>query len=218
MMRNWHTFVLPAFVTVALGTPALMAGEPGPKTDRLKPLQDKLDKLQESLKADFKQIAADIKDLKDDIKSVRNDHTNWQLRVQGQIADLKTDLDALKKRLPSDVALYPPADKAGMEEIRSKLAQIEHILGRLQAQQTRVSLSPPAGSGPTGRLLLVNSYPTEILFVVNGQSHRVAPGATMALDVAAGSVSYEAIAPAWGVVRQNTTTLAANETLSLVVR
>jgi hypothetical protein len=217
MLRNWHTFVLPAFVCIALVTPPALAGEPGPSKDRLKPLQDKLDKLVENLKTDFKQIGADIKGLKDELKSVKEERLLWQLRIQGQIADLKTDLDTLKKRQPSDVALYPPADKGSMEEIRSKLAQIEHVLSRLQAQQVRVSMSPPA-NGAMGRLLLVNSYPTEMLFVVNGQSYRVAPGATVALDLAAGSVSYEAIAPGWGIVRQNTTSLAANETLSLVVR
>jgi len=218
MLRNWHTFVLPSFVSIALLAPSALAEEGVPAKDRDN-LGKRLDKLEQSLRASFKQVGADMKALQEDIKTIKDDRTEFQLQIQKQIADLKADIAALKRRTPPDVAMYPPADKAGMDEIRSKLAQIEFILGRLQAQQPRVSLSSPTTSGTTGTVRLVNSYATEVLFVVNGQSQRVPAGATVDVQgVPAGTVRYEAIAPNWGVIRQNTTGLAAGETLSLVVR
>jgi hypothetical protein len=216
MLRNWRTFVLPSFVVAALVTQPAAAGEAPPAKDRLKPIQDQLEALKRSLEKSFRDVGEDMTELRKQVNGLREERKTLELSLQTQIADLKTELNALKKRLPSGAALYPAADKGALEEIRSKLAQMEHTLERLQSPPPRVALSPAA---QTGRVLLVNTYPSQMLFIVNGQSHRVAPGATLALEnLPAGSVSYEAIAEGWGPVRRSTTNLAANETLTLVAR
>jgi hypothetical protein len=210
MLRNWRTFVLPTFVTLALITPQVNAGEAA--KDDTKAFQKKLEDLDKAVKQGFKDVAKDI-------KAIHEERTDWQLSIQNQIADLKTNIAALKKRSPSDVALYPSSDKGALEEVRSKLAQIERTLTQLQAQQARVSLSPPAGpTAPSGRVLLVNTYPTDMLFIVNGTTRRVAPGETAALDVPAGTLSYEVLATGFGIVGRNTTSVSPQETLTLVAR
>jgi hypothetical protein len=215
MLRTWRTFVLPTFVIAALVTPAAPAGEKAPDKNALKPIQDHLDEMNRRLDKSFRKIAEDMAALKKEITGLAEERTKLAVRLQKQISDLKTDLDLLKSRL-AEVPVTPAADRGVLEEIRSRLAQMELTLQRLQAQKTRVALSPPA---QTGRVLLVNSYATEILFIVNSQSLRVEPGATLALErVPAGSLTYEAISPNWGPVRRSTTTLAANETLTLVAR
>ena len=215
MLRNWRTFVLPSFVVAVLAAPApvLAVGERQAAKDKVKPIQEQLEELKQSLDEAFRHVGEDMKAIKKEVKSLRDERTDLQLTLQRQIADLKTDLDALKRRLPADVRLYPDGDKGALEEIRSRLAQMENTLARLQSQNARVAMSPPAG---TGRILLVNTYPAELLFVINGQSQRVAPGATLAVEgVPAGDVTYEAIAPNWGVVRRSTTPLAPGQTLTL---
>ena len=99
-----------------------------------------------------------------------------------------------------------------LEEIRSRLEQIEKSL---KNGTSRVAMTPPA----TSRVLLVNLYPEELLFTVNGRPYRVPPNATMPLEgQMPGALSYEVVSPTWGLRAANTTTLRPNETFTLTAR
>ena len=104
------------------------------------------------------------------------------------------------------MAAYPPES---LEELRALLTRIEGLL-QAMAPAGRVAGFGPAGQ--TGRIMLSNRYPEEMLFIVNGTSYRVAPGSTRVLDPQpAGTITYEVLSPTWGLLRRRTTTLAANE-------
>jgi hypothetical protein len=211
MLRIWRTSVLPTFVLAALTTPALAGAET--TKDRLKAIEDQLKEMKESLKKSFDQVGKDIKAINEDIKALADARKDLEVKVQKQISDLQTDLNALKRRLSgSDLKLYPAADAGALEELRSRLAQMERTLERLQAPPTRMAFSAPR----TSQLVVVNTYNSDMLFVVNGVEYRVNPGQTFTLTVPAGTLTYEAIAPGWGIVRpRTTTTLAPGETLTL---
>ena len=106
--------------------------------------------------------------------------------------------------------MYPP-DRT-LEEIRSRLEQIEKSL---KNGTSRFAMSPPA----TSRVLLVNLYPEELLFTVNGRPYPVPPNTTMPLEnQMPGALTYEVISRTWGLRAANTTTLRPNETFTLTAR
>jgi hypothetical protein len=212
-------FVLATIFAAGPAAAPAPAGDAKGVKEQLTEIKEQLKALKDSLPESFKSVGKDIRALDKSIKDSKVDITLAQAAIstlQGQVSDLKTELDALKRRLPADLRLYPSTDKTSFDEIRTRLADMERMLARMQGQ-SRVAMSAPVGQ--TGRVLLVNSYPSEMLFVVNGQSQRVLPGGSVALEnVPAGAITYEAIAPSYGVVRSTTTSLAAGETLTLTAR
>jgi TolA-binding protein len=209
MQRTWRLFVWPTFVLAAVSGPVLGQAETPKTADKTqgKTVQEQVEELKQSVASSFANLARDIKAITNDLKSLQQGRTELELKLQQQLAQLRDDLEDLKKRLP---------EAGTLEDLRSRLAQVEAAVQRLQAPSNRVALSPPAPA--LGHVVLVNTYPAEILFLINGQAHRLEPGRTLTLNVPAGAVNYEAIANGWGSIRRNVTTLAANETLTLVAR
>src|SRR6266436_4394190 len=107
-----------------------------------------------------------------------------------EVAQLRIELDDLKKKAPSSTkAMYPPPDKADLDDLKGRLGKIEDALGKLSSVPQTV-LSPAR----VGRLRLVNEYHEELLFIVNGRSYRVAPGSTQQIEqVPTGAFTYEVI-------------------------
>jgi septal ring factor EnvC (AmiA/AmiB activator) len=202
---------------VALSPPATSESADG-HHEKVKAVQEQLDLLNASLKRAFEKVAEDMKGLKEDRADaqVKLQTTLSTLNaLQRQVADMRTDLDALRRRLPADISLYAP-EKASLDDIRSRLTQIEQGLLRLQTAP-RVANFPPVASG-LGRIVLANNTVEELLYIVNGRSYRVAPGAAAVLDAQPpGPFSYEVISPTWGVRGRNTPTLAPRETFTISV-
>jgi hypothetical protein len=222
MMRNWRICFLITFLTPALTAPRAAADEEV-KADTLKLIQSQLAQMDAALKKNFAQYNKNFEDINANSKFVHDELKETQLKLQKAISSinrlqddvtlLRSDVDVLKKR---DIALYPPGNGNGLDDIKARLRDIENGLARLNTQP-RVAFSPPAAAR-SGRVVLVNGYASDVLFTINGQNHRVVPGGTMTLEVPAGGLSYEAMIDFWGVIRRTNTTLGANETVTLTAR
>lgn len=240
MLRNWKMLALYSMTVVVVAAPAPVVAQ----SDDYKAVLDRLDKLDRSLAKSFEGISADINPLKNEVLSAKNQITSVQKDItllqgdtlshkleldkaakkvetlESQIAKLRTELDDLKRR-PSSEPAPQALDKASLDDLRSKLGGIEKaILGlNLTPPQERVSKSPPAAAATVGRVMLVNLYPEELLFVINQRTFRVPAGGSLPVEaVPAGSLAYEVLSPTWGLRARRTTNLAPNETFTLTAR
>jgi hypothetical protein len=215
MLRNWKMIELAAVLAVAV-TPvsALLAGEEKDKKPSDAVLK-RLDAMDKTIAAAFETIGKDIADLKKDVLGIKGDHLqqlNENDKLNVKLGKLQTDLDNLRKRFPAEP--ISPIDRAGLEEVKTRLAQIERTLESMRTSK-RVALSPPA----TGRIVLVNQYPEDVLFMVNGRPYRLVPNSSARLEgVAAGAFTYELISDRFGLRAQKTLTLSPNETIQLTAR
>jgi len=227
MLRNWNMIKLASALAVTLAvTPVSFAGEKENKD--VKAILERLDKMEKELPEsvekligkklegvlleNFKRLKASMeKDLEELRTMVLSKDLEFD-KLERRVTKLASDLENLRKRIPAEgnVALYPP-DKV-LDEIRTRLGAIEKAL---KNGTSRVALSPPAAS----RILFVNLHPEELLFIVNGKSHRVPPNATMPLEnQTPGPLTYEVLSPTWGRRAMNTTTLNPGETFTLTAR
>ena len=77
----------------------------------------------------------------------------------------------------------------------------------------------PSVPTSTGRVVLVNLYPEELLFRINDKNYRVAPGTNLPVEnVPAGTFTYEVISGFYGLLKHSTSPLASNETFTLTAR
>ncbi len=240
MMRNWKLPGLSTLVAVAVAVAApVRAGDTDgklPPVDPVRKVEQRLDELSQKISDQFKDMAeklyGEFKKIsevtaKQDkrLAALETNDADTRLKLsdvqiklgtlERQLSDVRAELEALRKQgAGRDTSFYGPTEKA-MEEIRARLGQIEQKLSGLPPQVTR-SAPPPTG---TGRVVLVNSYPADVLFLVNGRSYRVAPGASATLsNLPAGVVNYEVIVAGYGTVRRNAPVLAAGETLTITAR
>jgi hypothetical protein len=208
MLRNWKSLELAALLAATFtAQPVLFAGE-GTKDPDLKAVVKRLDAMDQNLSKLFEKISNNQKFFGEDLLKTKIDVDRVFAKVatlEDKLDRLHSDLERLKKRLPSD---------SNLDDIKTKLGQIERDLANLQTK-SRISLSPPN----TGRIMLVNLYPEELLFVINGRTYRVPPNRTMPLDNhPAGALTYEVIAQRFGVITQKTSSLDPNETFTITAR
>jgi hypothetical protein len=221
MLRNWQTLALCSLLTttvfVQVPAPAV-AQEPKEKDQSL---QERLERLATAIDLNFKALKAEIGELN---KKLTDDAVKQSLEVnkakekinniETALGEIQRDLLALWKR----VEMPAGTDKAAMDGIKSKLETIEQAVLKLQPTTKQISLSPPVAP-PSGRVMLINLYGEELLFIVNQKPHRVPPGATMPLEnLPAGPLTYEVFSQFWGLQPRRTTNLAANETFTLTAR
>jgi len=248
MLRNWKMLALASIMATAapvVHTPVFAQAQVFDDSKII----ERLDKLDKSLSASIKSLGEDVASVRTELGKVKIDTAdakidleivkkavdalkseklNLRIDLEKQISSIRGDIESLRTQIrnigPSAPAIPAPpvADKSGIEDIKSKLGNIEQAILKLQPNQNRIALAPPTTTPPTtpsGRVLLVNMHGEELLFIVNNQKHRVAPGSTLPIDtVPAGSLSYEVLSPTWGLRARNTTSLAANETFTLTAR
>lgn len=218
MLRNWKMIDLAGLFAMALASAPALAQQPADNTSDVKAILKRLDAMDTSLAKAFKDFGKDITDLKKQISDLQGDQLAERLEVDklaAKISKLQADLDQLKKGSTDVAKDATPVDKAGMDEIKTRLGQIEQAVLKLQAPN-RIALSPPAG---TGRLMFVNLYSEYLLFTVNGKPYRVEPNRTLPLDnQSAGTFSYEVFSPTYGMLKQTTSVLTPNETLTITAR
>jgi hypothetical protein len=221
MLRNWQSLALCSLIT----TTFVQVTAPAVAGEKEKTVLERLEALDKTIKKSFEGVQADIKAVREELENVKKDglkhgrdltaaEDNLK-KVEKSLGQLTVDVNLLRNR---DTAARPAIDKASMDQLKSKLGDIEQAILKLLPSTNRISLASPSTS-TTGRVMLVNLYPEELLFVVNQKSYRVLPGVNTPLDnVAAGALTYEVISPTWGSRARNTTTLSPNETFTLTAR
>ena len=202
-------------------------------------LIERITKLDKTIRSQFngvneslQTLTTDVQGLKKSISEVKADVValqGEQLKQKLQIESAKTQIDLVNEQIAKlqkrSVAAEPgPLDpktpvveKANLEDIRLKLGSIEQAILKLAPGKDRVSMSPPTAQPTnTGRVMLVNMYTEDMLFIVNGQRFRVAPNTSRALDaVPTGALTYEVVSPTWGPRSNDRTVLGANETFTI---
>jgi hypothetical protein len=214
MLRFGATIVLPGLLTLTMAAAPAAAGEPAAKKPTL---EERLEELVKGLNKRDESVNKALLQLIEEVKGLKESRTDLQLefgKLRAQLKEMKDEMDSLRRARP-DTSLYPPGDRDGLAEVRTRLAQIEQMLERLGPGGRTANYAP----GAVGRIVLANEYPEELLFIVNGESYRVAPNSNRVLEgQPAGAVTYEVISPTWGVRGRNTTTLADGGTFTLSAR
>lgn len=234
MLRTWKMLKLASAMTAALAvSPIAFGQDPKDSKDKetTKTIVERIDKLERDLLEKLDKALNDKMNqtLLEQIRLLKTSALEKELeylrsmlhakdkefeRFDKEMKQLASAIDGIKKKIPAEgtVALYPP-DKT-LEEIKTRLDQIEKALGK-QPGQERVANFPPN----MGRMMLVNKYPEELLFVVNGRTYRVGPNSAQPLEnVPPGAINYEVISPTWGRRAARSTSLSANETLTLTAQ
>ncbi len=202
-------------------------------------LIERITKLDKTIRSQFngvnetlQTLTTDVQGLKKSIAEVKADVValqGEQLKQKLQIEAAKTQIDLVNEQIAKlqkrSVAVEPgPIDpktpiveKANLEDIRLKLGSIEQAILKLAPGKDRIAMSPPTTPPTnTGRVMLVNMYTEDMLFIVNGRTFRVAPSSSRALDaVPTGTLTYEVVSPTWGQRSNDRTILGTNETFTI---
>jgi hypothetical protein len=202
MTRSWTRLgMASALIT------ALFAANPATRAEDLKEIARRLKNIEDGM-VEIQKAAELIVN-----QSLQVQKLNGRInRLEEKVAQFQTLLDALRKGTrPERVSLYPPE---AVDDIVKRLEQIERFLNERVGPMARVARAAPE----VGRIMLINRHSEEMLFIVNNESYRVAPGATAVLDNRpAGAFTYEVVSPTWGQRARKTNTLMANETYRIIV-
>jgi hypothetical protein len=214
MLRTWKSLEWAALLAVAVtAQPVLFAGEKEKEKPDIKSVLERLDNMDRAIAKAFKEVSETLDLLKGNDIKMRIDLDKVVAKVEtleDKLTKLHADLDKLKKRVPVE-----QPSLAGVDDLKFRLEKIEQALGKMQGAN-RIALSPPN----TGRIQLINMYPEELLFVVNGKTYRVEPNRSMFLENhPAGAFTYEVIAPrVYGLITRKTSSLDPNETFTITAR
>lgn len=193
------------------------------ETNRLeKNISGQIDKLNKDLQSDLSAIKEQQLSQKLDLQGLKGLPKRVQA-LETDIASVNEELRKLRKQILADSPIpTQPADRAAFDDIRSRLAKIEKLIESLQAPgiggSERKSFASPAGTN-FGRVLLVNLYSEDMLFIVNDRPYRVESGKTVQLDgVPTGALNYHVFSDRWGTRALKTTSLQPSETLTVTAR
>ena len=225
MIRNWKTLTMYSLLSAAA---VAFAPQPAVVFATEKNLPTNADGQDKKLSdADKEAIAGilrqELKKLEDGVlanlqKSVNalegkvSDLQIEQLKHKLQIEQQKFLIDQLTKRLDAASA-SPVADKAMMDTLKA----IQDGIAKLAPGEKRSSAYPANGTATnTGRVMLVNNYSDDLLFIINGLRYR-APAHTSRLveNIPVGPVNIEIAADRFGIFNRQATTLAAGDTFTL---
>jgi hypothetical protein len=168
-------------------------------------LRQELKKLEEGVLANLQKS---INSLEGKVSELQNEQTKHKLHIEQQ----KFLIDQLTKRLDAASA-SPVVDKAMMDTLKA----IQDGIAKLAPTEKRSSAYPANGTAAsTGRVMLVNQYSDELLFIVNGVGHRLPPQTSKFVEnIPVGAVGIEVFSTRFGVFSRQATTLAGGETFTL---
>jgi hypothetical protein len=139
--------------------------------------------------------------------------------LRQQVADLRDEVAQLRR----DRARDSRATNLEMKLMDARLARIERALERLAASRMERSTSrffdPNAVPVGTGTIRLRNNLPVTAWVTVDGVRYRVpAFGSRLLRDRPAGPITYSSTAVGFGEQSPISSSVAANETLTITVR
>lgn len=189
-------------------------------------MRTELKKLENGTLADIKK---NIEQATTDVAAIQAEQRKQKKQLEDQkfLIDLLTGrIDSLEKKLlaggAAPATATPAVDLKFMEEFRSSMKALQETLAKMGTTTERRSMSPPENgitSAKLGRVLIVNHYPQELLFTINGVGHRLpANSSKLVENVPAGALNYEVFMRGLGIVDRQITTLAAGDTFNLTAR
>jgi len=191
MIRNWHKIL----GYQALLAAAMFAGQATADD--------------ESKKTSDKPGALDTKAIKESLDRIEG--------KLGSIDTLKSDVGGLKK----EIELMRQANTGAFTDLDRRIAQLEAkmkgIESRLNQAPTRTANFPPpngsqAGAAPaptTGRLRLVNSFPSNATVFLNDVAYRLEPGRVAEVTMPAGPYNFWVAVDGFAMVQPPTTGILA---------
>jgi hypothetical protein len=227
-MIRIYQFSVVTLLFLALPSMVLAQGPEGKKDDPpdIKTIYEILKVMNGDMKESFKKISFDMSNIVADMQSLKT--SNNVLRedlaaatkridlLERELRFLRADLDSLKKPNGSNGSA---ADKIVLDEIRSKVNQIDQTLARLQTLTSREAKSPPPPV-QKGRILLANHYFDEMTFHINDKRWVVPAKSTVLIEeMPVGTFSYKVTHAKFGERFSNpAATLNPGQTYTLTVR
>jgi hypothetical protein len=213
---KYHRIVVPAFAVL------LAVAAVAPAQDQLKTDQETLNKILKRLDDMDRGLSDSFKALRDDLTQLKMDALKGQVtaekvaRLEDEVKRLRGEVEDLRKQSSGRPSFSVDPSKqtvADLEVIRARLlADIERLM---RDRQPRVAYSAPLPA----RLVLVNSYPETLDFIVNGVGYAVEPGGTRQVDnIAPGLINYSVVSRIWGERGRQSRTLSAGETFVITAR
>jgi polyhydroxyalkanoate synthesis regulator phasin len=188
MMRTWRMLGLQAVLATAVVAPVGASGQ-GPektpdKTDNATLLK-KLDEIDKNLRLFDQNVAKDMDDLKKKVElSIQNSKRDVE-DLRKEMAQLRQDVEALRKGTSGTSSAY--GSTKDFEELRKQLDKLQQTLDALRAGMgTNVTAMRPVAPR-NGRIVLDNSYPQQIDFIVNERVYTLPPFMTRELELPVGS-------------------------------
>jgi hypothetical protein len=218
---KYHRIVLPVLALFFATAAGASAQDPEKQTvqESLKQILKRLDDMDKGLSDSFKALREDITKLQMD--SLKGQVTAEKVaRLEDQVKRLQTEVDDLRKQPPGRQAFSVDPNKtsaAELEEIRARLlAGIDRMERMMRdQQQPRVAFSAPLPA----RLVLVNTYPETLTFVINNASYAVEPGGQRTIDnFPPGPINYHVVSQWWGMRGASSRTLAPGEVYTITAR
>jgi hypothetical protein len=211
-----HRLGLPALALI-LATAAVAPAQNPEKQDSgdLKEILKRLGDMEQRISDSFKAFQQDMTTL-----SLKGQVTAEKvLRLEDQLKKLQGEVDELRRQTSSRPSFSVDPNKAtvaDLEAIRTRLlADIEKMERLMRDPQPRVAFSAPL----TARLVLVNSYPETLTFVVNGASYPVEPNAVRTVEgVPPGPITYHVVSQFWGARGAASRTLTPGEVYTITAR
>ncbi len=163
----------------------------------------------DELKHDIDNVKLELERMRKDLGKEIGEVQSKTGEAQTKIVNHGVDLKALSNRLES------------IEAQLKKLSTDVELLKKFAAGEASpiVTARYPTGPAPlvtTNRVILENYSDADIYFVLNQRSYLVPANKTAIVkDVPLGSLTYQLVAPTGQVLRSRTTTVTANDTLTL---
>jgi hypothetical protein len=195
MTGSWKMLGLQTVLAAALLTPAAGAAD---EPDKITALTKQIGDLRAAVESLEKTVKERCGDLRTDVNLSLEKHRVTQTdldRLKGDIAQLRQDIEAVRKLLPTtQVSGYPPDARSDMEQMRRLVDQMRQDLEALRrgAPATRIAGFPPTTD--TARVRLVNTFPAPMHIVVNGRAYVLEPGESRWSDpISFGTFTYEVL-------------------------
>lgn len=231
MIRNWKSLAMISLLSAAsvtLAPPPMVFAQDDKIVEavkaEIKKLENgalsELDKKIKSVGTDVQEINKKIGTLQLDVSTLQGHYLNHKIELEKQRKDLEllsAEVHSLKKRLLADAG-PSGADRAAFDEMIKTMKAIQESLAKLGPTEKRVMMSPPTnGSSLTsGKVMLVNLYTEDLLFLVNGAPFRVPAGRSRLVEnVPIGNVQYLVHSARWGTLENRSTTLGPGDTFTL---
>ena len=131
-----------------------------------------------------------LEDIKKDVGELKKARTDLEDLIYGK-ADGKTAADQGIMRRLSELETKLNAIQTTLNQIQTTLKDPTKSTSGYATPGTSGIPGTPGFTGPRAIVRLVNDYPTDVSMMVNGRSHRLAPGEVKTVEVPAGSYTYE---------------------------